>query len=166
MNRRQLLRTLAVLSASGSTAALLKSVSADRPELAVETDSLTDLLTHSRRMCDLVLEELAQKELPREEIVVSSPAAAKDTAVAKDTAAGLKELSALIQQAMIRVHGKGSQAAAFWQTCSDAFSRTARQLTADRSGRMTSAEKAHALFLRAAERLSAETWRLIGDAAM
>lgn len=111
MNRRSLLRTLAALSVSGSSVAVLASISSGATELRLRSNVLADLLIRSRRSCQQLCHGLSSSS--------SSP-----SGICSPT----QELSPLIEQALLRLDESKTPSAAFWQSCSDAFVRTVNQL--------------------------------------
>ena len=106
MNRRQLLKSFAVLTASSSSVALLSYLASPTPE-AADSKSLPSMLIQSQQYCR---EHVGRR--------VHSPRSAYPLATAH-----LQELSLLIDRALYRHGAHGVQSAAFWQACSDAFSR-------------------------------------------
>jgi hypothetical protein len=132
MNRRNFLRTLAVVSAAGSSVNPLQSLMAD-PSNA----SLAELLAQSHNRCIVITEQLT-----------AIPDASSETLLS-----AVNELISLIAQAQIQMSGRQSSAA-FWQSCADAFTRTAHLLN---STALANAHDTQRLFEQTARQLTLQT---------
>ena len=132
MNRRNFLRTLAAFSAAGSSVTALSSSMAYAP-----TASLAEMLTQSQQQCVALTEKMT----------------AGSTVSSEPLRIAVHELSALITQAQIQL-AQRQNSAAFWQSCADAFTRTADQLS---HVKVVSVVDAQRLFDQTARLLSLQT---------
>jgi len=148
MNRRSLLRSLAALSFAGSSFAAVSLLSAGTRESAGRENTLSDLLSVSRGMCQELSGELSSSSF-------------------ETARASAEELIVLIEEAQSRLQESRPHAAAFWQACSDAFIRTAGQLDhvkSHPSGSRLSISEIQQTFFRAAMTLNQQTSATISAA--
>lgn len=135
MNRRSFLRSMAVISASSSSVALLSRLAAETPN-----GTLFHLLDRAEPVCATLLHRSTFGSLD----------------LTPTLNAALQEVAQLIPVAKSRL-AEGSQfSAAFWQSCSDAFLRTAQQLAA-----LKTQSKLHASLLCDAQELFEQTAQLL-----
>ncbi len=158
MNRRHVLRTLAVLSATGSSSLLLHRLTAGEklanaePTAAVAV-SLLDQLTRSENECRSI-----QRQLERSRTLSTAT-----------LSASVSELSSLIRCAKSQLNRRHEQSAAFWQTCSDSFSRVALLLSGTQLQNVAaheSLQQAQTLFEQMSTRLNSETASLIHQSSL
>jgi hypothetical protein len=140
MNRRMLLQTLSVLSASCAWTLMPTSPRANglRAEGLPREESLLLSLTESREKCAEMLALSESLRNSRSTFLVN----------------GLQQLTRLIEEARSRVTDQRPGGPAFWQSCGDAFFRTAELLTAD-------CNQHH--FPNADSRVAEETFRRTAD---
>lgn len=129
MNRRNFLRSMAVISASGLSLLALRRVAAETPQGA-----LRDMLNQSEPVCEFLLQ--ASTSLENSQALHVS----------------VQELSQLIPVAKLRLDEGSRFSAAFWQSCSDAFLRTAGQVES-----LKTQTKLHASLLCDAQELFEQT---------
>lgn len=156
MNRRHVLRTLAVLSATGSSSFLMHRLTAGERQVSAEPTaavSLLDQLIHSENECRSI-----QRQLERSRTLSTAT-----------LSASVSELSSLIQCAKGQLNCRHEQSAAFWQTCSDSFSRVALLLSGTQLQNVASYEslrQAQTLFEQMSVRLNSETASLIHQSSL
>jgi hypothetical protein len=158
MNRRHVLRTLAVLSATGSSTLLMHRLTAGEKQVSAEpvaadAVSLLDQLIRSEQECGSI-----QRQLERSR-----------TLSTVTLAASVAELSSLIQCAKVQLSRHHEQSAAFWQTCSDSFSRVALLLSETQLQNVASYEslqQAQTFFEQMSARLNSETTSLIRESGL
>ena len=148
VNRRQLLQALSVLTAGTASGGFpIASFAADPGAPASLRDApLMAALTRSKENCESILENQAS--------VIAR--------CSSGPSGGLRELTALIDQANLQLVEQRHQGPAFWQACSDSFLRAAEQLgTLCSEDQRTVAmfEQAESLFRQTAQLLEIETRR-------
>ena len=135
MNRRSFLRSMAVISASSSSLVVLSRLAAETPN-----QTLLSLLNQAEPVCESLLQA----------------SASFDTSTALTSA--VQEVAQLIPVAKSRLAEGCRFSAAFWQSCSDAFLRTAGQMES-----LKTQTKLHASVLCDAQVLFEQTAQLLSN---